>query len=40
MGYSSKESKEVVGDCLGIWYSASRLDLRETREKSGTGESV
>ena len=32
--------KEFIGDCLGIWYSARRLNLRETREtceKSETG---
>ena len=31
-------SKELIGDCLDIWYSARRLNLRGTREKSGTGE--
>jgi len=30
-------TKELIGDCLDIWYSARRLNLRETREKSGKG---
>ena len=33
-------TKELIGDCLDIWYSARRLNLRETREtceKSETG---
>ena len=33
-------SEELIGDCFDIWYSARRLNLRETLEtceKSGTG---